>query len=150
MKRNKRDVYKDYSTAIRCIKQGIPVKRETNKDGSLSTIPIIGCPDLPESEVLSLCKSWLKSRGIYCDRLNNGKGVFMGADNYGTYGISGAGDIIGLLPNGIHFEIECKAGCGGKLSKEQQARHRSIVKNNGLYYVVHGIPELELLMGDKV
>jgi hypothetical protein len=149
-KRTRADIYGDHFTAFKCIKDGVNVKRTTNKDGSLPTIPTVSVPDLHESEVLALVLSWLKSRGICCNRLNNGKGVFQGAENYGTYGIQGAGDIIGLLPSGRHFEIECKAGSGGLLSKAQQQRYRSIVKNNGLYYVVHGIPELELLMGDKV
>ena len=149
-KRTKADLYGDHFTAFKCIKNGVDVKRATYKDGSLPTTPIISVPELPESEIVPLVLSWLRGRGVYCNRLNNGKGIFEGATNYGTYGIQGAGDIIGLLPNGKHFEIECKASKGGVLSKEQQLRYKNITKNNGLYFVIHGIPELELLMGDKI
>jgi hypothetical protein len=149
-KRTKADIYGDHFTAFKCVKNGFEPKRATNKDGSLPTIPTVPVPDLHESEVLALVLSWLKGRGIFCNRLNNGKGVFQGAENYGSYGIEGAGDILGLLRDGRHFEIECKRGSGGVLSKAQQRRYRDITKNNGLYLVIHGIPELEYYMEKKI
>lgn len=79
--------------------------------------------------------------------MNNGKGDLHGDGNIFTYGIIGAGDILGLLPDGRHFEVECKRGRGGRLSEEQQKRWKKIRENNGLYVVVHGVRELELLLG---
>ena len=61
-------------------------------------------------------------------------------------GIIGAGDIIGILPNGRHFEIEVKAGRGGRLSKKQQERQAKVCQALGVYIVVHGLPELEHYM----
>ena len=132
----------DLFTAYKCIKGNKPVKRHGTKDGSIPTHPIIVVPEYPESEVLKFCLVWLRKHGILCNRNNVGAGE-MGASGYYSYGIRGAGDIIGLLSNGTHFEIECKAGKGGRLSLAQQKRMRNIRDNNGLYFVVHGIEELE-------
>jgi len=141
-KRTKAQVYQDYADAIHCIKMGKKVKRSMAKDGSIATHPIVPVPDLLESVVLKDCLSWLKKYRIFCNRHDAGAGDVSGA-GYATYGIKGAGDIIGLLPNGIHFEIECKRGSGGRLSKGQQKRQKDIQINNGLYHVVHGVGELE-------
>ncbi len=67
----------------------------------------------------------------------------MSSSGYKSYGIKGAGDVVGLTPRGIHLEVECKAGSGGRLSKEQQERQEKIQENMGLYFVVHGLAELE-------
>ena len=73
-----------------------------------------------------------------------------GSSGFYSYGIKDGGDIQGLLSNGIHFEIECKRGKGGRLSKGQQKRMREIQESNGLYFVVHGVPELEYYMGEVI
>lgn len=132
----------DLFTAFKCIKEGKPVKRDGAKDGSIPTHPVIVVPEYPESEVLGICLDWLRKHRILCNRNNVGAGE-MGTSGYYSYGIRGAGDIIGLLPNGIHFEVECKHGKGGRLSQQQQKRMRGIRKNSGVYLVIHGVAELE-------
>jgi len=146
-KQTKQQKFNDAFDAYRCLQKGQPIKRSTNKDGSLPTTPIIACPDLPESEVLKLCLAWLRGRRIFCNRVNNGKGDLHGDGHVYTYGIIGAGDILGLLPDGRHFEVECKKGRGGLLSKDQRNRAKRITENNGIYIIAHGIPELNLLLG---
>lgn len=75
----------------------------------------------------------------------------MGASGYYSYGIRGAGDIIGELQNGMHFEIECKRGSGGRLSLEQQKRMRDVSQiREGYYFVVHGVEELEYYFKDLI
>ena len=117
------------------------------KDGSIPTHPVVPCPDLPElgkEGVQDLCYKWLKARRVFCDCHACGrKGGIL-------YGIKGAGDIIGILPYrdgytlyGRHFEVEVKKGKGGRLSKDQQERMVAMQKTGGLYFVVHGIPEME-------
>ena len=114
------------------------------KDGSIPTHPVVPCDDLPEAEVLKQCLKWLRSkRGVLADRLNVGAGHLEGTERFHTYGIPGAGDIIGSLPNGRHFEIECKAGKGGRLSKKQQKRREKVLASNGIYVTVHSVNELE-------
>ena len=117
-----------------------------NKDDSVSTKPIVNVPLLLEADVLSNCLSWLRGRRVMADRLNNGAGILADTGMYATYGIVGGGDIIAILPGGIHCEIECKAGRGGRLSVEQQKRRERVLAAGGKYFVVHGIAELEIFI----
>lgn len=119
------------------------------KDGSIATHSIVPVDETKtEAEVLSDCLSWLKGHRIVANRHDCGSGNF--GHGYATYGIKHAGDIIGLLRSGRHFEIETKCGKGGRLSAGQQKRMKKIRENNGLYYVVHGKAELECYLEDKV
>jgi hypothetical protein len=127
----------DYHTAYRAAKQGTKPKRRA-KDGSILTHPVAPCPDLLEREVLKQCLSWLRARRILCDRHDCGSGP-----GHARYGIKGAGDIIGVLAGGRHFEIEVKRGRGGRLSKGQQERMQAVRAAGGVYEVVHGVEELE-------
>lgn len=146
-RRTKKDIFEDYADAISNIRQGRPPKRSCNKDGSISTKPVISVELKPEAEVLKNCIKWLKNRGVFCNRHDVGVGDIKGR-GWATYGIIGGGDIIGLLPNGRHFEIECKKGKGGRLSKAQQKRMKNIIHNKGIYLIVHGVEELEYLIGE--
>lgn len=135
---------------------------KSDQPTSERTRPTIQSAARPERDVLAECLSWCKRRQIQVDRLNSGKGILVpysvaytgGADafcrNNGcvprVYGIPGAGDIIGLLPNGRHLEIECKHGRGGTLLQEQVKRRMIVERNGGLYLVVHSAEELEALM----
>ncbi len=127
-------------------KTGTRPKRQA-KNGSIPTHPVVPCPDLPEREVLKQCIAWLRSRRVFCDRHGCGSGP-----NQARYGILGAGDIIGILFDGTHFEVECKKGKGGRLSKGQQERMTDIRHTGGEYWVCHGVEELKhyFEMGDWV
>lgn len=142
-KQTKQQKFNDLADAVKCIRQGKPPKRSRAKDGSIPTHPVVDipCPML-EYIVLKDCLMWLKQHNIFHNRHDCGTGDIAGA-GMATYGIKGAGDIIGLLSNGRHFEIECKRGKGGRLSEIQQKRMQNIRVNNGLYFVVHGVEELE-------
>ncbi len=145
-KRSRKQIYQDYSDAIKAMRENQPVKRQGTKDGSIPTQPIVPVPNLLESVVLKQCLAWLKERGILANRNNVGSGQ-MGESGFYSYGIKDAGDIVGLLKNGQHFEIEVKRGTGGRLSEGQRKRMLDIRSFNGLYFVVHGIPELEYYLG---
>ena len=112
-------------------------------DGSVGTHPSMPCPPLPEHAVMDLVKEWLERHGCVVDRLNNGAGYLNGRADFGRYGVIGGGDFIGMLPDGNHLEIECKKGVGGTLSKEQLKRMKRVRRGNGVYEVIHGVPELE-------
>ena len=71
----------------------------------------------------------------------------MGTSGIYSYGIKNAGDIVGAIKSGIHFEIECKHGKGGRLSIGQQNRMLKVRKSNCYYFVVHGASELEYYFG---
>lgn len=140
--------YGDYADAYKAIKEGKPVKRSRSKDGSIVTHPVVPVPaGVPEKFVLEKCLTWLKKKQIFCNRNNVGAGQMADRSGYYVYGIKDGGDLIGLLPDGRHFEIEAKRSNGGRLSLGQQKRMLKIRENNGLYFVVHGIKELEFYMG---
>ncbi|KKL90313.1 hypothetical protein LCGC14_1905900, partial [marine sediment metagenome] len=123
-------------TVYTAAKTGTRPKHQT-KDGSILTHPVVLCPDLPEREVLKQCLAWLQAHRVFCDRHDCGSGP-----GHARYGIKGAGDIIGVL-SGVHFEVECKKGKGGRLSVDQQKRMRDVRAAGGVYEVVHGVPEME-------
>ncbi len=141
-RRTRKQKLNDIADAIQCIREGKKVKRLRAKDGSIATHPVVPCRDISEAEVLKLCLMWFVSHRIFCNRMNNG--TFELGGRWHTYGIKGAGDIIGMLPvSGRHFEVECKKGKGGRLSEAQQKRMRDVRAAGGIYMVVHGVPELE-------
>jgi len=142
-RRTKADKIEDQYTAFKRAQEGKPYKRSGTKDGSIATHPMVPvrCP-YPEKDVLHDCLVWLRRNRIPCDRNNTGAGQ-MGTSGFYSYGIRNGGDIMGWLPNGIHFEIECKRGKGGRLSKGQQKRRRDIRKTPAYYFVIHGVEELE-------
>ena len=141
-KRTKNQKFADYADAIHCIREGKKVKRSGTKDGSIATHPVVPVLLLLEAEVLKKCLKWLKAHGVLCNRNNVGSGQ-VGTSGFYSFGIKNAGDIVGLLPTGKHFEIECKRGKGGRLSAGQQKRMKDIRKNNGLYFIIHGVQELQ-------
>ena len=138
----KQERCRDLFDTYRCIKKGVPIRRSMAKDSSIPTHPVVPVdPDKQESCVLAECLDWLRRHHIFCNRHDCGAGDF--GFGYATYGIKNAGDIIGILYNGIHFEIETKAGKGGRLSKGQQKRMRDVRNCHAYYFVVHGVEELE-------
>lgn len=145
-KRTKAEKCADYADAVKAIREGQTPKRHGARDGSIPTHPVVPVPKQREAYVVTVCLAWLKRHQIFCTRHDVGGGYLGAGTAYATYGIKGAGDIIGLLRNGQHFEIECKAGKGGRLSKSQQKRMHNIRDNNGIYLVVHGVEELAHFM----
>ena len=157
MKRQtKQQKFNDLANAVKQINAGDKVKRIGRKDGSIATKPVVLCPDLPEHQVKADCIAWLKKKGIMCNGHGCGAGVLEGAGYYAVYGIKDSGDIHGVLKHrdGKHFELECKRGIGGTLSAGQRKRMKLCRENHALYFVVHGVPELEyyydLFMGRNV
>jgi hypothetical protein len=149
-RRTKAQKIKDYYDAFRCIREDRKMKREGTKDGSIVTHPVVEVNErFSEKDVLRDCIAWLNRHYIFHNRHDSGS-FQNNFGQWGTYGIKGAGDVVGLLKTGQHFEIECKRDKGGRLSLGQQKRMREIRKNNGLYFVVHGVEELEHYMGELV
>lgn len=149
MKRQtKKQKFNDLANAVHQIRAGEPVKRIGRKDGSIGTKPVVPCPDVPESMVKAECISWLRKHHIMCNGHGCGSGQIGMTDKYYTYGIKDSGDIHGILRdrNGQHFELECKQGRGGTLSAGQRKRMKNVRDNNALYFVIHGVPELEFYM----
>ena len=148
-RRTKALQYADLADAVKCINEGKKVKRSTYKDGSILTQPVVSvrCP-YPEKDVVYDCLVWLRRHRVMCNRhdaasFQNDRG------QWGVYGIKGAGDIIGIIsPDGQHLEVECKAGSGGRLGLLQQKRRSDVTRAGGVYFVIHGIEELEYYFKD--
>ena len=147
--RTRKQQYADYYDVFKAVQGDKKVKRHGAKDGSIPTHPVVEVMGMPESTVVIECLTWFKQHHIFHNRHDVGAGDIAGY-GYATYGIKGAGDIIGLLPTGQHFEIECKRGKGGRLSLGQQKRMRNIRANNGVYLICHGVEELEHYFKDLV
>jgi len=122
-------------------------KPQGRVSGAIGTKPTVLCENVLEAEVFKACMQWLKARRILCDRNNVGSGDIDGTGRRFRYGIKGAGDIIGCLPSGKHFELEFKRGKGGSQSLDQQKRMKKVRGNKGLYFIIHGVPELERQLG---
>lgn len=151
-KQSKAQKFSDLANAIGQIRRGEKVRRIGAKDGSIATHPVVSVDFKKlEHEVLQDCLDWLRYRGIFRNRHDSGS--FQNEfGQWGTYGIKGSGDIHGMLKhhNGKHFEIECKRGSGGRLSIGQQKRMKGVRDNDALYFVVHGVEELEHFMGEWI
>ena len=147
-KQTKLQKYNDLANAYHQIRRGEPVKRIGAKDGSIRTHSVVPVdPKKLERMVLAECLLWLKRHHVMCNRHDSGS--FQNEHGqWGTYGIKGAGDIIGMVGEyGTHLEIECKRGSGGRLDVGQQKRQKDVNHANGIYYVVHGVEELEHYLG---
>ena len=131
---------------VECQRTG---KKAPRKSGGIATKPTVPCEKLLEAVVLKNCLSWLHSRGVLADRLNNGLMRSSDGERMNRYGIAGAGDIIACF-RGLHIEIECKAGKGGTLSLIQQKRKEAVEDAEGIYLIVHGVPELAVQWNEKV
>ena len=153
MKRQTRkQIYNDLANAIGQIRRGEPVKRIGAKDGSIRTHAVVSVdPKKLEREVLQECMIWLSCNHVFGNRHDSGS--FQNErGQWGCYGIINSGDIHGMLKHhgGKHFEVECKRGSGGRLSVGQQQRRKNVRANDSLYFVVHGVEELEHYMGEWV
>ena len=119
------------------------MKRSGAKDGSRPVL-LVCCvdPDKLEAEVLADCLDWLHRKGIFCNRHDVGGGDLVG-EGHAVYGIKNAGDIIGALKDGTHFEIETKRGKGGRWTKGQQDRCLAVRATHAVYLLISGVEELE-------
>ena len=139
----KRQKLAEAHAAYQAAKAGVRPHRPA-KDGAISTHPTVPVRELPEAEVLAECREWLKAHRIFHKRHDCGAGDL--GHGFAMYGIIGSGDIHGIFPGGRHFEIETKAGCGGRLSVAQQERMADVRATGAVYLVVHGVEELVEMM----
>ena len=130
--------------------------KKPNKNGAIRTKPTIPCEPKLEKDVLKECISLLIRLRCGAKRMNVGKGAMRTIDKHFTvpndvkgtrmYGIMGAADITGVLPDGRRLEVECKHGKGGVWSEHQQDYAAWIRRYNGVYLVVHSADELKKLV----
>jgi predicted component of type VI protein secretion system len=93
-----------------------------------------------ETYIVSECLEWLAVNGIFAWRNNTGAIKVEG--RFIKYGKIGSADILGVLPDGRHLEIECKTETGTQ-EPEQIIHERKVKKNNGVYLLVRSLKELQ-------
>ena len=87
-----------------------------------------------ENEVLKECLDVLKSMGIFHWRQNTGS---FRTQNGGFFRSSmpGVSDILGIMPDGRFFAVECKREHGGVVSDAQKFFLYAIQRNHGVAIV---------------
>lgn len=115
------------------------------KDGGVQTKPVVPCIDQCEADVTKDCITWLKKHRVGVKRMNVGAGDITGRGDFRSYGIKGASDVL-CIYKGLIIAIEFKKGKGGVLSKNQQKFRDWVEQFEGVYLVIHGVPELEFFM----
>jgi hypothetical protein len=88
------------------------------------------------------------------------RGIFLWRNNVGTsrsggrfirFGKVGSGDIVGVLPGGLHFELEVKLPDGKwKTTPEQEAHGRRIRELGGIWAVIRSVDEAMKLVSDLI
>lgn len=95
-----------------------------------------------ENYVKKAILQWLKLHRIAAWRQNTGgmSGEHKGKKYFVRFGIPGAADITGLIPDGRRLEIETKReGC--RQTDDQKAFEAMIKANGGVYILAHSLDE---------
>ncbi len=106
----------------------------------------MGMPKPLEKDVLAACLTWLRCRGAFVWRQNQGamSGEYNGKRRFFRFASEpGISDIVGLVPSGRMIAVECKRTGGGKLSLEQASFLERVRKLGGFACVAHSLVELE-------
>jgi len=93
-----------------------------------------------EAAVLKEGKALLQSLNIPCWRQHVGQ-MFVGAYCI-RFGMPGAADLTGILPDGRRLECEAKRRFGGKQTQDQLVFQRMIEARGGVYILFHSAQEL--------
>jgi hypothetical protein len=107
-----------------------------------------------ESDVLSACLHYLKLKGIFCWRQNQGAIPLKDGGYRRFNGLKGVADILGILPQRVQVVGEGPTLFGNllavetkrpreKLRPEQEEFLRQVNASGGLGFCVHGVDELE-------
>ena len=97
-----------------------------------------------ETHLKNSILDYLKYKGIFC-WLTNTQGNFSKRSNSYYKNprlLSGVADIIGILPSGKLFAIECKVG-KNKQSDRQFEFQKRVEENHGLYLLAYSLEDVE-------
>lgn len=98
----------------------------------------------PEGSVVRAILDYLDIRQILYIRNNSGVARPErkdGTKGFVKFGAVGSADIIGCLPGGRFFAIECKAG-RGKLTPAQVEFQRKTIREGGLHIVAYRVEDV--------
>lgn len=94
-----------------------------------------------ESDIVTACLEYLKLRGIFCWRQNQGAIPLKNGGYRRFVGLKGVSDILGILADGRFLAVEVKKP-GGKVRAEQQAFLDVIRENGGVALLVFSVNDL--------
>jgi hypothetical protein len=107
----------------------------------------------PEGSVVRAILDYLDIRQILYIRNNTGVARPErkdGSKGFVRFGSVGSADIIGCLPGGRFFAIECKAG-RGKLTPAQVEFQRKTIREGGLHIVAYRVEDvIEVLEAEEI
>ena len=108
-----------------------------------------------ESDVLSACLQWLRMKGVWCWRQNQGAIPLKQGGFRRFVGLAGVADILGILPQTVRvvgddgpvtfgnmLAVETKRQ-GEKPRPEQEEFLRQVNERGGVGVCVHSVSELE-------
>lgn len=99
-----------------------------------------------ESQIQTAILKKLQSKGFYVWRNNNGATYDhrIGGYRHNPYARRGVADIIGVLPDGRHLEIEVKTKTG-KQSPDQAIHQKRVEELGGLYILARSVKDIDHL-----
>lgn len=118
-------------------------------------------PPVSEAVVLKACLDYLtKVRRVRAWRQNSGTAQYAAhaVPAYGgevirprrvAFGLRGAADITGILPDGRRLEVECKRP-GGRQEPHQKKFQAMIEENNGVYILARSADELREKLDEHI
>ena len=98
-------------------------------------------PVVPESMVLAQCMQYLYLKKIFAWRNNTGAAKTEDG-RYVRFGLPGASDIIGIMPDVRFLAVECKRSDGGRLSPQQKVFLDKIKEAGGVAVVAASLDDL--------
>lgn len=106
---------------------------------------------ISETDLVRACINYLHMKGIAAWRQNTGatKTVYKGKVSFTRFGVPGACDITGIMPDGRRLEIECKVG-KNKPTKKQLQYMKTIQDNGGVVGVVWDLDDLALIIDKNI
>ena len=105
-------------------------------------------PRMSETQIVRSILEALAVRGIFAYRSNTGGSYLKGKGGraqFVRFGLPGAADITGILPDGRRLEIEVKTP-KGKLTDRQIAFGERITENRGVWFVARSVDEALALL----
>jgi hypothetical protein len=90
-----------------------------------------------EADLLRQVRDWLDSKLYFYWRQNTQATRIRGGVRVKSSAV-GAADLMGILPNGRYFCIECKIK-GNKQSFEQKVWQEAVEKNHGIYILAYDL-----------
>jgi hypothetical protein len=101
----------------------------------------------PEGRIQLAVIKALQKAGVYCWRNNNGATYDPKINRYRSNPLAkkGIADIVGILPDGRHLEVEVKTKTG-KLSPEQVMHGKRVRELGGTYIIARSVEDVKELL----